>query len=401
MSGPFGDLDRLVRHLDARLAAHPSYADLRNLRALARVQSGDARGVREDLEAALGVNPDYQAARFNLAWALLRDGEAAVVGRATDLARPLPAAWRRHLETVRIACAGEPQRALESLPAEEDGDAWPGLARVWLLVVLDRIPEAGAALQRVIARDADLPSILHTAGVLVRGAIDADRLREWSKSYAGNPHAGTLCQPAAELAHAAGDVDGSRRTLAWGVALNLDLGAYWSALGTQYESLGEEHAALVAMRRAVQVDPEQVAPRIALGYLFAARGLLQEAITQMEAAARLAPSYADVRYQLGLLYSDAGRSADAERELRAALHVKPSYVLANLALGCLLDTAGRNEEALEMLQSVRRSGLRSADLEARLAALHARLGHRNQARRANARARATDRKRRDDSDPPG
>ncbi len=109
----------------------------------------------------------------------------------------------------------------------------------------------------------------------------------------------------------------------------------------------------------------------------------------MEAAARLAPRYADIRYQLGLLYGEVGRDDEAERELRTALEVQPAYVLAQLALGCLLESRGQDEEALRLLQGVRRSGLRSADLEAHLSGLHARLGHRNQARRARARARAS------------
>jgi tetratricopeptide (TPR) repeat protein len=194
-----------------------------------------------------------------------------------------------------------------------------------------------------------------------------------------------------ELMHAAGTVEESRRLLAWGACLSLDLCAYWVALGTQYESLAEERAALVAMRRAVEVDASNVAARIALGWLFAARGLPREAIVEMETAARLAPGYADVRYQLGLLYTEIGRTEAAETELRAALDVQPKYHLAGLALGCLLESLGRNAEALELLQGVRRAGIHSADLEMHLATLHARLGHRNQARRAQARARASSR----------
>jgi len=390
MHGPFGDLDRLAHHLDARLATHPEYADVLHARALLRAQRGDARGAQSDLEAALGVNPDYAVARFGLAWLLLQSKEAGAVARAVDVARPLPEPWRRHLEVVRAAATRGPEPALAALEAWPiDGDAWADLDRLWLLVVAERWADADQQLLAIPSRDADLPTLLHSIGLFAAGVPDRAQLVTWAAAYRGNPHFATLSNLAAELAHAAGDIDASRRLFAWAVALSLDLCAYWTAIGAQHESLGEERSALIALRRAVQVDAERVEPHAALGYLFAARARPEEAIAEFEIAARLAPRYADVRYQLGLLYSEVDRGDEAETQLRASLDVQPGYVLAQLALGCLLESRGRDEEALALLQSVRRSGLRSADLEVHLAGLHARLGHRNQARRAQARARAS------------
>jgi tetratricopeptide (TPR) repeat protein len=392
MSGPFGNLDRLIQHLDARLESHPNFADVRNLRALARLQTGDVGGARADLEAALGVNPDYAVARFGLAWLLLGSKEPSAAARATDVARPLPAAWRRQLEIVRVAGTRDVDAALAELDAGgAQGCPWFELDRLWLLAGAGRWAQADQQLLAIAAGDGDLPSLLHATGLFARGAPDHARVSAWAAAYRGNPHFATLCSAGAELAHAAGDIEQSRRLLAWGVALSLDLCGYWTELGVQHESLGEGRAALVALRRAVQVDPERLKPRTALGYLFAARGQAGEAIAELEVGARLAPQYADVRYQLGLLYAEVGRAGDAEAEFRAALEVHSGYVLARLALACLLETQGRDAEALELLQTVRRAGLRSADIESRLAAVHARLGHRNQARRAQARARATNR----------
>lgn len=388
----FGDLERLQRHLDARLESQPGYADVRNLRGLVRAERGDLEGARSDLEAALRVNADYNVARFNLAWIQIRATDAGSAERSARVAAALPADWREHLELVRVLHRDGAAAALQVV--ERHGaqpSPWWALDRLWVNVVGERWDAVASALAAIAARDADLPSILHDAGLLRRDAADRATLQAWAASYAGNPHVAALCETSADLLHAAGAIDESRRLLAWGASLSLDLCAYWMALGTQYESLGEERAALVALRRAVEVEPGRIAPRLALGWLFAARGLAPEAIETLEVAARLAPAYADVRYQLGLLYSEVGRSDQAESELRAAIATQPDYLLARLALGCLLESLGRNPEALELLQSVRRAGLRSADLESRLANLHARLGHKNQARRAQARARASSR----------
>jgi tetratricopeptide (TPR) repeat protein len=198
----------------------------------------------------------------------------------------------------------------------------------------------------------------------------------------------SLCHAAAEIARATEDLEQSARLLAWGAAVSLDLCAYGMALTTHLDAAGRESEAQQALRAAVAADPNRAVAHAALGYRHAANGRLDEAIGAMERAVALEPRFADVRYELGLLYRDAGREADAERELRAALAAQPDYVLAQLALGTLLQECGRDAEALPYLQRVRRAGLRSADVEMRLAAAHARLGHVNHARRAAARARA-------------
>jgi tetratricopeptide (TPR) repeat protein len=373
MSGYFGDLERLLRHLDARLGSQPRYADVLNLRGLGRAHAGDLAGARSDLEAALGVNRDYAVARFNLAW-LAMQLPPEEDPQANEVARELPAPAKEHLEILQLSVEQGPEAARRALERKATDSAWWDLDRLWLCVRARRWEDVPAAIARLTARDAEVASLLLTAGVLCEGRPDPELLTRWAASYAGNPHGAALCAVGSELAHAAGNLAESRRLLSCGVALSMDLCAYWTAMGTQWESFGEAEAASEALLRAVGADPSRVEPRIALGYSFAARGLPQEAITHLEVASRLAPGYADVRYQLGLLFGEVGRPADAEAELRAALDVQPEYVLGRLALGCLLESVGRNAEALALLQDVRRTGLSSEDLQQHLTNLEARCG---------------------------
>jgi tetratricopeptide (TPR) repeat protein len=368
MSNFFGDLERLLRHLDARLASQPGYADVRNLRALARAHGGDLDSARADLEVALRVNGDYAVARFNLAWLdtqLAPEGDPAT----ENIGAGLPTTAREHLAIVRLAIEQGPEAARRALERQGSDSAWWDLDRLWLCVRARRWEEVPNALARLAARGPEVPELLRMAGILRDGDPDAEALTSWAASYAGNPYGAALCAVGAELAHASGNVTESRRLLCCGLALSMDLCAYWTALGTQWESLGEVEAASEALLCAVAADPQRVEPRIALGYSFAARGLPQEAITHLEIAARLAPGYADVRYQLGLLFGEVGRTAEAEAQLRAALDVQPDYVLGRLALGCMLESLGRNEEALALLQDVRRAGLASEDLDQHLSRL--------------------------------
>jgi tetratricopeptide (TPR) repeat protein len=340
------DLAALLRHLDARLAVQPEYADLRNLRGLSRAHAGDVAGAFGDLRHALRINPEYAVARANLEW---------------------------------LAARGAPRLGTH------------GLDPLWHLVTAARWEDAERELERLAAADADLLVLMHEAGLLRAGRGQRAALDAWAAAYAGNPQTASLFHLGAELAQASGESERARRLLAWAAVLSLDLCSYWVTLGTLADRRGEERVALVALRRAVQVDPERVEARAALGYLLASRGRCAEARVEMQIASQLAPGWADVRYQLGLLHADAGQPELAEAEFRAALAANPRFQPAQLALGCLLQDRGRDSEALALLQAVRRSGLCSRDVELRLAALHARLGHPIQARRARARARARSR----------
>ena len=377
MSIPIGlDLARLLGHLEVRLALHPRYADWRNLRGLARAYTGQEAGAREDFAAALTLNPHYAAALANLAWL---DASCGIQPREDAGLSP---EWRAHLQCVADMHRGETPR-LESLP---DSSPWRLLDTLWFAVQRQDWLAVESARSRAVAGVTGLHAILQRLGL--GAAADHTAWSTWASLYRGNPQAISLCHAAAEIARADEDLDRSASLLAWGAAISLDLCAYGMALSAHLDAAGRESEAQRALEDAVTADPNRAVAHAALGYRHAANGRLEAAIGAMERAAALAPRFADLRYELGLLYRDAGREADAVRELRAALAAQPDYVLAHLALGTLLQECGRDAEALPYLQRVRRAGLRSAEVEMRLAAAHAQLGHVNHARRAAARARA-------------
>ena len=68
--------------------------------------------------------------------------------------------------------------------------------------------------------------------------------------------------------------------------------------------------------RAVQIDTDHAAARVALGQVRLEDGDVAAAITELETAARLAPGSAQTHFVLARAYARAGRDADAERERR-------------------------------------------------------------------------------------
>jgi len=369
------DLARLLGHLDVRVALHPKYADWRNLRGMARAYAGKESEARIDFEAALELNPQYEAARANLAWL---DACNGIEPRGLDTLAP---AWQTHLRFMADLPGTQSPAVTSSNPSKLE--LLDGLLHA--IVVEDWIA-AEAARGRIAAQAPRLDALMHRIGLGPRA--DRAPLLEWRAVYRGNPQAMSLCQAAAEIARAAEDFDRSADLLAWGAVVSLDLCAYGMAMAVHWDAAGRESEALAMLEEAVHADPERPSALAALAHRHAVNGRHDAAIAAMESAAALAPRFADVRYELGLMYRDAERYSDAERELRAALTAQPGYVLAQLALGTLLHEQGRDAEALPLLQRVRSAGLRSTDVELRLASAHARLGHVNHARRAAARARA-------------
>jgi tetratricopeptide (TPR) repeat protein len=377
------DLTHLLAQLDVRVALHPRYADWRNLRGLARAYAGREDEARADFDAALAVNPRYQAAHINRAWLEAVHGVAPAEGAA------LTDAWRSQLRWVasvqldrEAACMFSPS----PLPAPASDGPWSPLNRLWFAVhTRDRVA-VETALESLIEQEPRVENLLRDLGITA-GAGDAV-FETWASLYRGNPQVASLCHAAAEIARAGEEFDRSAALLAWGAVVSLDLCAYGMGLAVHLDAAGRESESRAALEAAVAADPSRATAHAALAQRHATDGDLAAAIAAMERATALAPRYPDLRYELGLLYRDAGRARESERELRAALAARPEYVLAQLALGTLLQECGRDAEALPFLQRVRRAGLRSADIEMRLAAAHARLGHVNHARRAAARARA-------------
>ena len=387
----FAALETTCRMLQARVDSHPQYADARNQLGLALAAAGDAGGARAQFEAALQLNPGYDVARFNLAWLHACCGDGAGFGLGDAMAQGLPEPWRAQLRLVRTARHQGAAAALELLDTLGVPEAWRAADRLWLSIEAGDPAAAERALVAIETRAADLRGLALAVRLRGEPGVDREMLALWAAAYRGNPHFGVLARQDAQVARAHGDSDAALRALAWEAWLSLDLAEYWVARGEHHETRGEESAATAAFTHAVELDPNRAATRVAFGFVLAARGDAPGAIEQLRTAARLAPDYVDVRYQLGLLYTGLERWAEAETELRATLAGSPDYAPAALALASVLETTGHDAEALGYLQQARQAGLRSTDVEARLAALHDRLGHKIQARRARARARAAQR----------
>ena len=279
-------LDRLGRHDAARrewsgvLTADPSDRDARFRRAVAALRCGDHRAAARDLMRHIEVTGPTAPALQNLALALEAAGRVRdALPTAEEGARRFPADGRLALSVAILrAKAGDLAGAREAL------DHFDGL------------PAAGAVK----------PAAYFTYGVIA--------------------HAGC-----GDLVRAAGLARAGLRSHPDCVDLLVHAGLVAERSGGQTEA--ESH-----YRRALELDPDKLQARRALGDVQWARGELAAAAhcyDRLPARER----GAEVEYRIGAAFHAVGDHAEAEARWRAALAADAGHLAARRGLGMLRGAA--------------------------------------------------------------
>jgi Tfp pilus assembly protein PilF len=133
------------------------------------------------------------------------------------------------------------------------------------------------------------------------------------------------------------------------LAMGQDNGDAWSILGSVYKQMDEPDKAVPALRRAIELLPDQPSPHINLAAILAARGDTAGAAAERKKAAdlsRVAVSRQRAKFNLdsGTQLLKQGKLADALVQLRQAVAADPNYADAHRALADALtqqaDAAG-------------------------------------------------------------
>ncbi|MDX6577875.1 MAG: hypothetical protein QOE96_3828 [Blastocatellia bacterium] len=85
-------------------------------------------------------------------------------------------------------------------------------------------------------------------------------------------------------------------------------------LGALLVKQGKIDEALVALKRAVTLDPKEFEAHWAVGRALALQEHYPEAVASFQQAVALAPERSDAHYQLGLALRRLGRTEEANRE---------------------------------------------------------------------------------------
>jgi Tfp pilus assembly protein PilF len=102
-------------------------------------------------------------------------------------------------------------------------------------------------------------------------------------------------------------------------------GYHW--LASACEKMADHDQATKAYKQAIQCDPKDSRPRIAMGRLLTSTGHLKEAIIELQKGIELKPHYceADARLFLAAAYEKANDLSKAKEQWKIVEEMEPSY----------------------------------------------------------------------------
>ena len=133
-------------------------------------------------------------------------------------------------------------------------------------------------------------------------------------------------------------------------ALRPDNGDAWALLGNVYKDNNDQQKAAAALRRAIDLLPNQPSPHISLAAVLSQQGDAEGAIAERKTAAtlsRVAVSRQRANFALdsGKALLKQGQIAEAIVQLQTAVDADPNYSEAHSALADALDRQGRSADA--------------------------------------------------------
>jgi tetratricopeptide (TPR) repeat protein len=127
------------------------------------------------------------------------------------------------------------------------------------------------------------------------------------------------------------------------------LGCFFNNLGNVYSEIGDVNTAMVALERAVAINPGLSESRANLGNIYLQKGRVNEAVQQYRAALQLNPSDPKTHNNLGNAYLALGELNAAAASYRQAIQLDPNFVDVYRNLSLLLTRQEQYGSALAEL----------------------------------------------------
>lgn len=121
--------------------------------------------------------------------------------------------------------------------------------------------------------------------------------------------------------------------------------------GASYYNRGEYEKAIVAYKRAIEINPDSTEVYFHLGMAYSSLGKYKEAVEAYTRAVRIKPDYAAAHYNLGHAYSNLNRHDKAIKAFRQSIQYDPDNVEAYLALANAYFDSGNEERAVNTFEA--------------------------------------------------
>jgi len=145
------------------------------------------------------------------------------------------------------------------------------------------------------------------------------------------------------------------------------LGCLFNNLGNTYSEVGNIDAALLALERAVEINPSLAESRTNLGNIYLRKDRTEDAIYEYRAALKIKPEDAKTHNNLGNAYTQKGWLNDAVSEYTYSIELDPNFAEAYKNLANVYCKQGMFGRALSQLRQ-------AIGLEPEDASLHSQMG---------------------------
>jgi tetratricopeptide (TPR) repeat protein len=128
------------------------------------------------------------------------------------------------------------------------------------------------------------------------------------------------------------------------------LGCLFNNLGNVYLDIGNYELALLALTRAVEINPTLSESRTNLGNVYLKKGQVEDAISQYQAALEINPNDAKTHNNLGNVYTERGWLNFALSQYMRSLELDPNFIDAHKNLAIVYCKQERYGQAIAQLK---------------------------------------------------
>lgn len=353
-----------MRSERARIAAKPETArnadDWLTLAEIAHSYEGREAALDALEQAAAFRLTASQKARYDLVDAMITAAE----GRYDDAANLFSRAAPR-LDGERRAVAlyagyfaralADPDRA-EAPPKVKAGGPYAALAAALAAGFLKDIPAAIAVLKEAEARYPDDPTLPANRAQLALLLDDREQVKEAiDRSLSIDADDPTALEARANYRSGIeSDLDGALGDLERATQIAPGSTTIWNALGLVQSARGADREAEAALKRSIELDPQDPASRANLALFYLEQDRVKEAKAEIDKAIALDPAFDVALVARGRYHLQTGELDKAMQDLLAATTANPAHAQALLLLASAYYEAGDREPAAQAMENADR-----------------------------------------------
>jgi len=157
------------------------------------------------------------------------------------------------------------------------------------------------------------------------------------------------------------------------------LGCFFNNLGNSYNEVGNIDSALLALEKAVEINPTLSESRTNLGSIYLKKGKVSDAISQYLAALKINPNDAKTHNNLGNAYMQQDWLNYAVSQYHQSIRLEPDFIDAYKNLAIAYCKQERFEQAIALLRRAITLEPKDADCYSQLGSVFEQMGNYEQA----------------------